>query len=575
MAALDATSLKGTASLDAAIKACSNFNSLQDLKNKIISDCKSVGNSETFLRDYCGIILGNADTGAIIGSDADNGAVKTAKSIVPESGDLENFTGDEFTFDGLTVKLAKGGGTGKIKSCTFSDLSKQQKYIWQSFYTYWLKNALELIGKSYGENFSFNEKSSAVTKTLYFIFDNANNGVLASTWGGPDYAKKCTDAMELHINLYFYNSAKGEDGIPNSNQNYLDRIIAHELTHAVMRANIDYYDNLPKWLKEGMAELTHGIDDKRTSDLRKLAGNSTLLQKVFSGSSPSGVAAPSYSGGYLILRYLAKQAADTYVKNFDGTDEDDLFETHNNSVTLSGGGGDDSLGNGHYVSASYSMSGGDKVYLNGGAGNDSLLNCGNFVIVEGGTGNDSIINRDGANVMFTYNAGDGNDSIVGFNETSMLKILGDSYSTAKSGSDVVVTVGDGKITLKGATDLKTLNITDDEQITFILNCDDSSAAAVTLSSYVIIGDASNRTKAIEIVGNSLDNSIRGGAGNDTLTGGDGADLFIYGAGNDVITDYASGDKISMSTAINSATLNGSDAVLATNKGSLTVKNAKG
>ena len=196
MAALDKTSLKGTAALDAAIKACSNFSSLQDFKDKIVSDCKSVDDSETFLRDYCGIILGNADTGAITGSDAENGTVKTAKSVVPESGDLENFTGDKFTVDGLTVRLGKNG--------TFSKLSTQEKYIWQSLYTYWIKNGLDLISESYGENFSFNEKSSATSKTLYVIFDNSNNGILASTWGGPDYAKKSTDKMELHINLHFY-----------------------------------------------------------------------------------------------------------------------------------------------------------------------------------------------------------------------------------------------------------------------------------------------------------------------------------------------------------------------------------
>ena len=82
MATLDTTTLKGTAALDAAIKECSIFSSFQDLKDKIISDCKSAGDSETFLRDYCGIILGNADIGAIIGSDA--GTLKSS-DLVPKS----------------------------------------------------------------------------------------------------------------------------------------------------------------------------------------------------------------------------------------------------------------------------------------------------------------------------------------------------------------------------------------------------------------------------------------------------------------------------------------------------------
>ena len=250
MAALDKTTLQGTEALDAALQACSDFKSLQDFKDRIISDCESVGNAETFLRDYCGIIIGNADTGALTGSDAGNGTVKTAKSVVPESGDSTAFTGSSFTVDGLTVKLGKGGGTGTIRSRTFSDLSAQEKYIWQSLYSWWIGSGLALISESYGENFSFNEKSSAVTRTLYIVFDNSNNGVLAATWGGPVNAQKSTKALELHINLYSFGTATGEDGIPKSNQNYLDRTVAHELTHAVMRANIDYFDYLPKWLRD-------------------------------------------------------------------------------------------------------------------------------------------------------------------------------------------------------------------------------------------------------------------------------------------------------------------------------------
>ena len=56
-----------------------------------------------------------------------------------------------------------------------------------------------------------------------------------------------------------------------------------------------------------------------------------------------------------------------------------------------------------------------------------------------------------------YTNGDGNDSIVGFNTKSTLSISG-SYSTAKSGSNILVTVGDGKITLVGASSLSSVNI---------------------------------------------------------------------------------------------------------------------
>ena len=101
---------------------------------------------------------------------------------------------------------------------------------------------------------------------------------------------------------------------------------------------------------------------------------------------------------------------------------------------------------------------------------------------------------------------------------------------------------------------------------------DSSSAKVTLANGVEVGDATARTKTINIAGNTKANtifggsgndsllgsagndklygqagndSLWGGAGNDSLYGGAGKDTFIYkpGEGNDYIMDYASGDML--------------------------------
>jgi len=606
MAALDTATSSGTSALNTAIKACSDFDSLQDFKDKIVSDCAEVDDATTFLRDYCGIIFGNTDTGAITGSGAGNATVKSAKSVVPENGDLINFTGNEFTIDGLTVKLGKSGAGSVLKTRDFSNLSAQEQYLWQSLYSYWMEGSLALIADSYGDNFSFNDKSSAATKTMYIVFNNSDDGILASTWGGPNYTKKSTNDLEIHINLKFYGTATGVDGIPTgSNQTYLDRTLAHELTHAVMRANIDYFDYLPKWLKEGMAELTHGADDKRTADLRTLAGNSNLLRRALSDLNSTSVTNPAYSGGYLALRYLAKQAADSYVKTFSGSNDADQFETFNDYVTIDGGGGSDTLGNGFYTSVSYSLNGGDYVYLRGGDGNDSILNCvADSVTINGGAGDDSIQNRDG-NVLIIYAAGDGNDWIQGFNETSTLSVGGAPYSSRQSGDDLILTVGDGSITLGNASTLDANII--GTSTTLTLTNDDN--AKQTLPAQIVKADAAARTKITRIVGNELDNTILGGskadtiygkdgddyvAGNngndkilgqngddtlwggkgaDTLTGGKGNDLFVYTAGKDVIADYESGDKISLGADVTGASLKGSDSVLKFGSGTLTVKKA--
>ena len=157
--------------------------------------------------------------------------------------------------------------------------------------------------------------------------------------------------------------------------------------------------------------------------------------------------------------------------------------------------------------------------INGGDGDDTIYNeFGDNVTIDGGAGNDSIDNHDGSNVLFTYTAGNGNDLIQGFNATSTLRI-GEgtgTYSKATVGSDIIVTVGDGKITLEGAASLSALNIDGKEQASTTLTLTDSDAAKVTLDSKIITADASARTKAINISANKLNNTISGGKGSDKI-----------------------------------------------------------
>lgn len=124
---LDNTELQGTAAIDAAIKACTNskFTTLKAFVNKMISDRKKAGSADEFLRSYCGIILDNDDTGAIIGSDAGGSEVKNAESIVPESGKLKSFKKNSFKVNGVTFQLEKN----------YSSLNSNEKFIWRALYT--------------------------------------------------------------------------------------------------------------------------------------------------------------------------------------------------------------------------------------------------------------------------------------------------------------------------------------------------------------------------------------------------------------------------------------------------------
>ena len=88
----------------------------------------------------------------------------------------------------------------------------------------------------------------------------------------------------------------------------------------------------------------------------------------------------------------------------------------------------------------------------------------------------------------------------------------------------------------------------------------------------IFGGADND----KLFGDAGNDSLNGGAGNDTLTGGKGNDVFIYESGDDLITDYKAGeDTIRLNpSAITSSTVKGSNVILTTDSGTLTLKATK-
>ena len=236
---------------------------------------------------------------------------------------------------------------------------------------------------------------------------------------------------------------------------------------------------------------------------------------------------------------------------------------------------------------------GNRLVISTGAGND-LITLGSGTsknTIIGGKGNDSITTSQGAN-LYKYASGDGNDVITGYTANDTIQITKGSLTTTSSGNDVVISVGSGSITLKDAKNVS-LNITGGTST--LKTVTDSDSSPVTVDSKVKVINASSRSKAVKISGNSLSNSIiggsgsdslsggsgadtlNGGKGNDTLTGGAGNDVFIYqsGQGNDVITDYATGDKISITgSKVSKASVNGSDVVLTVGTIKLTVKNGK-
>ena len=308
MSALDKTNLKGTAAVDQAIQASSKFLSTEDVILRMVKDCKKVNNADTFLRDYCNIILDNADTGAITGWDAGTSSVKTAESVVEEEGALQSFNGSSFNVNGLTINVPPPQNT-------------TQQNIINGLYTWWAKKALDLVEQSYGSDYRFDNPSASVREmTVKFVNDNTS--ALALVGSTYNVTTGRAVALSLRINMKYYNDLRADnvDGASDYSQGriragYLDRTLAHEFTHAVMAANVDHFNDLPAWLKEGTAEMTHGISDERSIDMEALAAAPDKFLKALTSEPDAtrvvveGVNAPSYAAGFILLNYFAKQTS--------------------------------------------------------------------------------------------------------------------------------------------------------------------------------------------------------------------------------------------------------------------------
>ncbi|MBR4152667.1 MAG: calcium-binding protein, partial [Selenomonadaceae bacterium] len=149
----------------------------------------------------------------------------------------------------------------------------------------------------------------------------------------------------------------------------------------------------------------------------------------------------------------------------------------------------------------------------GGYGNDTIY---------GGKNNDTLQGGDGKNV-FVYDNGDGNDVIVDYNTGDKISLASGAVSSQSvKGSDVVLKVGKGKITLNNGVD-KVITVVDKN------------------GNNRIIGG----TKNDNIKGGKGADTLQGGKGNDSLWGGAGNDTFIYanGDGKDTIYGFANDDML--------------------------------
>ena len=440
--------------------------------------------------------------------DASGSTVKTKESIVPESGSLKTtFKNQSFTQSGVTFTLEK----------SFDSLSEKEQFMWRGLYTWWAKGALDLVEKSYG--FSFTDSDSQFKKIrILFVNDSSSSNYTAKAFD-KIYDDPDGKYVYVGINMHYFNDIDKnslEGKYPAWDDYYLNRLIAHELTHVVMNAKIDSFSTMPALILEGTAELTGGMDDSQDTNIKKAVA------------------------GYIFLRYLAKQAStrgeDLYVsaekKSLAGGQYEDTLAASADKVTIRGNASNDSLSN----------NGASSVKILGGDGADQIFSYGNKITLDGGKDDDYFyLYSDASNAL--VKGGSGNDEI---------------HSAAK------------KATIDAGTGNDYVQLFNNATKTTLDAGAGNDSIENTADNVSIFGGAGNDS----IHGGNGKDTLWGDSGNDKLWGGDGLDTFIFtaGEGTDRIFDYETGDMLKILNAdgsdgsFKSSKYSGGDLTLTINSG---------
>ena len=129
--------------------------------------------------------------------------------------------------------------------------------------------------------------------------------------------------------------------------------------------------------------------------------------------------------------------ADNYVY-IDALAGNDKITNSGRYVTIDGGAGNDTITNS-----------GDYVSIYGGAGNETVFNTGDYITIDGGAGSLKAFD-DGANNVYIYHSGDGNQTICGYTDSDTLVIVGTDITFKPTYSGYLGTTGAGDtILLKG------------------------------------------------------------------------------------------------------------------------------
>jgi flagellin len=194
-----------------------------------------------------------------------------------------------------------------------------QRAVLNSLKGFWISEGEQRVYDAYGLRAGGSELEITFS-------DDASSTALASvSYTGADGGGRVLNQV-LNVNLAYFDASTLPNGGTNPAQ-YTDRVIAHEMAHAVMGRTMNFAAGLTNWFTEGAAEAVHGADERLAGDT---AGGTdvTAMLAAYNADDVSGSA--GYSAGFAAVRYMhdsIKAAGGKGIKDIMG-----YLNTHNGAT---------------------------------------------------------------------------------------------------------------------------------------------------------------------------------------------------------------------------------------------------
>jgi flagellin len=229
--------------------------------------------------------------------------------------------GRDTNFNGVTILGGGYGGTAVVSGGP-DPLATRKLEIVDALKRSWLAQGEQLVRQFYGI------EGDGADLTVQFV-DNQSY-LAAVSWTGVEAATGKIRNMTLNIDFSDFDPAGWPNGTGNGYLNN-DRIVAHELTHAIMGRALNM-TGMPLWFIEGTAEFIHGADDRLRNDIAATPGASTAARvaTLMSTHLNSGNV-QMYSAGYAATRYIHQEIIDN---GGSGIREVFAYLTNNQGSTL-------------------------------------------------------------------------------------------------------------------------------------------------------------------------------------------------------------------------------------------------